>query len=502
MLDITRRDRVFNVDVHNHNNNTIETKPVRKNNFSPLVIKNWNSDDESEVEFEPKVKVKTVRPSIEKIKFVKPAREKVEKTDSNAILLIMKILMVNLFPLEMVKVEFLDKDIIERATTTASSLEAEQDSGNINRNQTIETLNEPLPQGTGSDSGSRRHLKLEDSDGISTLPNTKIFEQLALMRVPTPPHDSPLSGSHTPGSDEGSLTLNELTILFTPTKVSSQEDQPRDELGVLSAAKILKDATRVHTYSRRRRAVSTGIGGVSTASRIISTVEETVSTVGVSMPVSTTGMVQESTSSPRVAKDKGKAIMIEFEPKKTTTKLRQKQDRAGYEAAIRLQEQKNEEENQRIAKDAEIAQRLQEKIDRNNFFAQQRAKAKRNKPMTQAQQRTYMSNYIKHIGSYTLKQLKKLSFEEIKELFEATIRRIQDFVLIEREGDKEVSKFAGVRGSKKDPEEELDQGSSKKQKIDEASGLVKEQPVEEEKRIVIKGSSAVNDHSSRARNEC
>nr|GEX87025.1 hypothetical protein [Tanacetum cinerariifolium] len=27
----------------------------------------------------------------------------------------------------------------------------------------------------------RRYLKLEDSDGISTLPNTKIFEQLALM---------------------------------------------------------------------------------------------------------------------------------------------------------------------------------------------------------------------------------------------------------------------------------------------------------------------------------
>nr|GEY55104.1 hypothetical protein [Tanacetum cinerariifolium] len=27
----------------------------------------------------------------------------------------------------------------------------------------------------------RRHLKLEDSDDITTLPNTKIFEQLALM---------------------------------------------------------------------------------------------------------------------------------------------------------------------------------------------------------------------------------------------------------------------------------------------------------------------------------
>ncbi|GKE91330.1 hypothetical protein Tco_1572425 [Tanacetum coccineum] len=34
---------------------------------------------------------------------------------------------------------------------------------------------------TISEASIRRHLKLEDSDGISTLPNTKIFEQLALM---------------------------------------------------------------------------------------------------------------------------------------------------------------------------------------------------------------------------------------------------------------------------------------------------------------------------------
>nr|GEY76791.1 hypothetical protein [Tanacetum cinerariifolium] len=60
---------------------TIETKLVRKNNFSPLIIEDWNSNDESEVEFEPKVEIKTVRPCIEKIKFVKTVREKVEKYD-------------------------------------------------------------------------------------------------------------------------------------------------------------------------------------------------------------------------------------------------------------------------------------------------------------------------------------------------------------------------------------------------------------------------------------
>ncbi|GJX82711.1 hypothetical protein Tco_0332192 [Tanacetum coccineum] len=136
-------------------------------------------------------------------------------------------------------------DRIERAATTASSLEAEQDSGNINRTQSMATLNEPTflkklegsagfhqivdflnsthikyaltenptiyvslihqfwqtASASTSENGEmeitatidrrvktvteayiRRHLKLKDSDGISTLPNTGIFEQLALMR--------------------------------------------------------------------------------------------------------------------------------------------------------------------------------------------------------------------------------------------------------------------------------------------------------------------------------
>nr|GEX88965.1 hypothetical protein [Tanacetum cinerariifolium] len=319
-----------------------------------------------------------------------------------------------------------------------------------------------------SEASIRRHIKLEDSDDISTLLNTEIIEQLALIgaskgytgvdiplfptmlvqglqgkgltvlveshhtssgdptisqppllspsRVPTPPHDSPLLRRHTPRSDEGSMTLNELTVL-------------------------------------RRRVVSTGSGEVSTASRIISTAEEAVSTVGVSMPVST----------------------AKFEPEQTTTKFRERQERDGYEAAIRLQEHQDEENiRARVEADEELTQRLQaEEIEKYNeddrikmlvdlinqrkkFFAQQRAEAIRNKPMTQAQQRTYMSNYIKHMGSYTLKQLKKIYFEEIKELFKATMRRIQDFVSMEKKGDKEVSKFAGAKGSKRDVEEELD----------------------------------------------
>ncbi|GKC62350.1 hypothetical protein Tco_1094948 [Tanacetum coccineum] len=66
-----------------------------------------------------------------------------------------------------------------------------------------------------------------------------------------------------------------------------------------------------------------------------------------------------------------------------------------------------------------------------------------------------MANYIKHMGSHTLQQLKRLSFDELKALFETTMRKVQTFHPTESEG-------------------------SKKQKTNEALGFIQEQPEEEE----------------------
>ncbi|GJY32796.1 hypothetical protein Tco_0417265 [Tanacetum coccineum] len=245
----------------------------------------------------------------------------------------------------------------------------------------------------------------------------------------TMPYDSPLLGGHTPRSDEGSMTLHELTVLctklsnkvenletelkqtkqtygdaltklikkvkkldqtvktsqairrakivvlddeesledhskqgrmienidqyvgislVTPIKVSSQEDQYEDQLGVLSAVKVLADVAKknVNTYTRRRRAVSTGSEGVNTASRIFSTAEESVSTVGASMPVSTAGMVQQvniiipsSSETTETTKDKGKAIMQESEQPKKIKKRVQIQMSLDEELAQKLHEE-------------------------------------------------------------------------------------------------------------------------------------------------------------------
>ncbi|GJU18591.1 uncharacterized mitochondrial protein-like protein [Tanacetum coccineum] len=77
---------------------------------------------------------------------------------------------------------------------------------------------------------------------------------------------------------------------------------------------------------------------------------------------------QDSGSGPRRSaekrKDKGKAIMIEDESVQKKSKKQLEQERLSHEEAIRLQEQINEEEGKRIARDAEIAKQLQEEYDK------------------------------------------------------------------------------------------------------------------------------------------
>ncbi|GJZ75678.1 hypothetical protein Tco_0640143 [Tanacetum coccineum] len=57
-------------------------------------------------------------------------------------------------------------------------------------------------------------------------------------------------------------------------------------------------------------------------------------------------------------KDKGKAIMIEDEFVQKKSKKQMQEERLGHEEAIRLQEQIDEGERKRIARDAEIAKQL------------------------------------------------------------------------------------------------------------------------------------------------
>ncbi|GJR57475.1 hypothetical protein Tco_1499637 [Tanacetum coccineum] len=103
------------------------------------------------------------------------------------------------------------------------------------------------------------------------------------------------------------------------------------------------------------------------------------------------------------------------------------------------------------------------------YYAEQKAKARRSKPMTHAQQREYMSTFIKNQSSWKLAQLKKLTFKELKTEFEKLVKSIKDFVPMET---KERVKRQDVQ---------LEQESSKKQKTNDKDVPVTEENFKEEK---------------------
>ncbi|GKC76253.1 hypothetical protein Tco_1127027, partial [Tanacetum coccineum] len=224
-------------------------------------------------------------------------------------------------------------DRMERVATTASSFKAEQDSATArtraNREVELSATIDGQVQ-TLTEASLRRRLKLEDNSGVTTLPNSEIFEHLALMgyatdsekltfqkghfspqwrvtkgytRVDTAlfptmlvqgqilkgvestaapstlqppsttpitlpethqsphslptmptsheaeepatmPHDSPLPRVHTLGSDEGSMTLSELTVLCTnlsTKKVKKLEQTIKSTQGKRRARLLISD---------------------------------------------------------------------------------------------------------------------------------------------------------------------------------------------------------------------------------------------------------------------
>nr|GFA09369.1 hypothetical protein [Tanacetum cinerariifolium] len=172
------------------------------------------------------------------------------------------------------------EDRMEKAATTASSLKVEQDSGNINRTQSMATLNEPLPQGTGFGSGPRYALtvnptvyasrvkqfwttakvkkvnvqehiqalvdkqkvivteesirldfKFDDAKGTACLPNDTIFEELARMR-------------------QGQGFSRNVTPLFETMMVIAQEEVEKE---------IAKLKKKVKKLGKRRKSRPAGL---------------------------------------------------------------------------------------------------------------------------------------------------------------------------------------------------------------------------------------------------
>ncbi|GJS79053.1 hypothetical protein Tco_0728934 [Tanacetum coccineum] len=312
---------------------------------------------------------------------------------------------------------------------------------------------------------------------------------------------------------------------ITPTKPSGEAQEEEISPTTLKAAKTLS----------KGKDIDSGFEDISTGFEEVNTGFEKVNTGG--LGVSTGSGPVSSARGQR----EGKAPMIVEEtqaPKRTKEQIQQEE--ASLAEAIRLQTLEEEETAKQVHLDALLAKRMEEeelteqqkqrkaqvqfeaqhyteedwdairaKLEANaeltknvlgkelpeedfakkmvelvnqrkKFFAEERAKARRSKPMTQSLLRNYMMNYLKNQGTWKLTQLKKLSFEEVKEEFDKLVKQVESFVPMNIEATKAQLKRYG---------EELQTEISKKQRIDDKDVSVEEKvtEVKEEEPVIRTG---------------
>ncbi|GKB42092.1 hypothetical protein Tco_0887034 [Tanacetum coccineum] len=283
------------------------------------------------------------------------------------------------------------------------------DNGEVKINATIDGHSLSITEGS-----LRRHLKLADQDNQQSSPSQiqpSPSPEPTLAHTPTPtqpsptqpsptqpsptqprtehhlptPHDSPLYVVYSHGSDEGSLKLQELMNLVTTLS---------DRIGVLEADLMKTKKTYSSAYTKlilrvKKLESQIKIGKARRQARVVLSDDEVFEddsskqgrkladaeiksmmnntagakkgTASEEVPIVSTAEVNPSTAGGTVTysrrsaekrsrQDKGKAIMIEEEPKKKSKKELE-QERLSYAEAIRLEEQMNEEQRAQIARD-------------------------------------------------------------------------------------------------------------------------------------------------------
>ncbi|GKB26118.1 hypothetical protein Tco_0865519 [Tanacetum coccineum] len=275
-------------------------------------------------------------------------------------------------------------------------------------------------------------------------------------KTPTMPQDSPLPRVNTLGSDEGSMTQQELMV-FCITLSKKVESLETD----LKQTKLIYDDLEDPSKQGRKIAAIDQDPGISLvqhdaeiqgryghdmefnfdfdAAKEVSTAEKDVSTAE---PNSTTGAAVTTASVASAAKDKGKGKMYESETVKTKTKLQQEQERLDFEIDVRLQAKLKKEERQSIT-------RVHEPASSFNVKEWEDIQAR-----VEADEELVTWEVI-HCS------VEVYSFDEIKTLFETTMRKVNTFVPIKSEVDKAVPELA-AGSSKRAAEEELDQESTRK----------------------------------------
>ncbi|GJU11076.1 uncharacterized mitochondrial protein-like protein [Tanacetum coccineum] len=406
-------------------------------------------------------------------------------------------------------------DSLVRAATTASSLEAEQDSGNITKTRSKETPNESISLGTTSGAGPRGNTLRSDKDSLKLkelmelctylqtrvldLEKTKTTQQIEIDSLKRRVKKLEKKRS------SKSYKQKRLYKVGLSAKVESSSDE--EDLGEdaskqgrrINAIDADKEITLVNVQNDADNEIFnvdalTGdevfvaeqeVAAKDVKGDVIK--EPSVPVSATSAPIKVSVATTTTTTIPTPRKG---IIIIELGTPTTTISLQQSHDKAEFDEEERLAREKTEKEKEanialteewddiqaKIEADHELAQRMQAEeqeelsdaekatlfqqllVKRRKHFAAKRAKEQRNKPPTQAQQRKIMCAYLKNMEGKKPKDLKNKSFDSIQKMFDRAFKKVNTFFDFRTDL---------VEGSSKRVGEELEQESIKKQNVDE-----------------------------------
>ncbi|GKD09314.1 hypothetical protein Tco_1188999 [Tanacetum coccineum] len=353
-------------------------------------------------------------------------------------------------------------DGLVRATTTTSSLEAEQGSGNIAKTQTKATSSGPSSLRTSSKGGPGCHFTMGD-----------ILVQASPEKVSNLPNEPPLREGNTSRSGEGSMQVLELINLCTKLsdKVTSLENELASTKAVykkalISLTKRVKKLEKQLKHKRRRTVIdssedeepSLDAEDSPKQERMIDEIDkdENVNFVksrelGKSHDTAEHKMESEHDDDDRTLAEtllnikrsavKGKAVMQESEPLKKIQKKEMIQ--------ISLDEEFSKKRIPQVAKQTDE----REKVINWNDPDVLRYHAVQNIPFSKDEVIKNMCTYLKNQGGYKMSHFKGMSYEDIRPIFERVWDQNQAFVPKDSEIEKEVMKRPGF---------DLQQESSKK----------------------------------------
>ncbi|GJW72775.1 hypothetical protein Tco_0132145 [Tanacetum coccineum] len=271
-------------------------------------------------------------------------------------------------------------DIVERAATTATSLDVEQGSGSINRTQSAAIPNDPFPQGTGSGGSPRCQEAIGDT-----------IAQTRSERVSTPSYDSPLLGVNTPESDEERIKLKELmdTLVLEEEPIELVKDKGSAKK-VVSAAKN-KDSTAETVTTASVNPDDVTLVETLMAIRSSASRQQKLKGVIFKKPSEPTTITTSRPQLQILAKDKGKGIMLEREREEEASNAALIEEWDSIEAIIdadrKLVEllQAQEREELTVEEQSKLLAKFIE--TRRKYFEAKRAEENINKPPIKTQQR-------------------------------------------------------------------------------------------------------------------